>query len=78
MWFNRCGNVGKLTRIGATVADPAFDELHPRRNPRAPFLVLGGYADFLTAATFVHGHGAITGVANLAPVSAWLVCSAKH
>lgn len=70
MWFNRCGSVGKLTRIAATVADPPFDQLHPRKSPKAPFLVLGGYADFITASAFVHGHGAITGLANLAPVSA--------
>ncbi|KAH9958303.1 dihydrodipicolinate synthetase [Russula dissimulans] len=62
-----CGSVGKLTRIAATVADPLFDEAHPRKNPHAPFLVLGGYADFITSSAFVHGHGAITGLANIAP-----------
>ncbi|KAI0306314.1 dihydrodipicolinate synthetase [Multifurca ochricompacta] len=62
-----CGSVGKLTRIAAAVADPAFDKLYPRKNPNAPFLVLGGYADFLTSSAFAHGHGAITGLANIAP-----------
>jgi 4-hydroxy-2-oxoglutarate aldolase len=62
----RCGNVGKLTRIADVVADPAFT---PRKNPQAPFLVLGGYADFIVPSTFVKGHGAITGLANVAPVS---------
>jgi 4-hydroxy-2-oxoglutarate aldolase len=69
----RCGNVGKLTRVAATITDPAFIELHPRRNPQAPFLVLGGYADIITSSAFVRGHGAITGLANIAPVSVQLV-----
>lgn len=62
-----CGNVGKLTRIAAAVADPEFGKVHPRKNPDSRFLVLGGYADFITSSAFVQGHGAITGLANLAP-----------
>ncbi|KAI0064546.1 dihydrodipicolinate synthetase [Artomyces pyxidatus] len=62
-----CGNVGKLTRIAAAVSAPDFYSLHPRKNPDAPFLVLGGYADFIYSSTFVNGHGAITGLANVAP-----------
>ncbi|KAH9952044.1 dihydrodipicolinate synthetase [Amylocystis lapponica] len=62
-----CGNVGKLTRVCATVSDPSFATLHPRKNPDAPFLVLGGYADFLVPSTFANGHGAITGLADVAP-----------
>ncbi|PCH38167.1 dihydrodipicolinate synthetase [Wolfiporia cocos MD-104 SS10] len=62
-----CGNVGKLTRICATVSDASFPSLYPRRNPNAPFLVLGGYADFLVPSAFANGHGAITGLANVAP-----------
>jgi L-threo-3-deoxy-hexylosonate aldolase len=77
MWIDRCANVGKLTRIAAIVADPVFDELHPRKNPKAPFLVLGGYADFITASAFVRGHGAITGLANFAPVSAFCSLSVQ-
>ena len=77
-WFNRCGNVGKLTRIAATVADPTFNQMHPRKNSRAPFLVLGGYADIITSSAFVRGHGAITGLANIAPVSTRLVYSVIH
>jgi len=73
---DRCGSVGKLTRIAAAVADPTFDKEHPRKNPNAPFLVLGGYADFITSSAFVHGHGAISGLANIAPVSGHLSCSA--
>ncbi|KAK7692847.1 hypothetical protein QCA50_004482 [Cerrena zonata] len=62
-----CGNVGKLTRICATVSDPAFSSLHPRKNPDAPFLVLGGFIDFLVPSTYANAHGAITGLANVAP-----------
>lgn len=64
----RCGNVGKLTRISATVSDPSFASQHPRLNPDAPFLVLGGFIDFVLPTAFVNAHGAITGLANLAPV----------
>ncbi|KAI0780953.1 dihydrodipicolinate synthetase [Trametes elegans] len=62
-----CGNVGKLTRITATVSDPSFASLHPRKNPHAPFLVLGGFTDFILPSAFVEAHGAITGLANVAP-----------
>ncbi|KAN0140941.1 dihydrodipicolinate synthetase [Lactarius tabidus] len=62
-----CGNVGKLTRIATVVVDPKFIREHPRKNPESQFLVLGGYADFITSSAFVQGHGAITGLANLAP-----------
>ena len=65
----RCGNVGKLTRICATVSESAFASAHPRKNPHAPFLVLGGFTDFILTSAFVNGHGAITGLANVAPVS---------
>ena len=41
----------------------------PRKNPQAQFLVLGGFADFIVPSAFVNGHGAITGLANVAPVS---------
>ncbi|KZT28424.1 dihydrodipicolinate synthetase [Neolentinus lepideus HHB14362 ss-1] len=62
-----CGNVGKLTRVCATVSDPSFSSLYPRKNPAAPFLVLGGFIDFLIPSAYVNGHGAITGLANVAP-----------
>ncbi|KAI0717217.1 dihydrodipicolinate synthetase [Cerioporus squamosus] len=62
-----CGNVGKLTRICATVSDPSFASQHPRLNPEAPFLVLGGFIDFVLPTTYVDAHGAITGLANVAP-----------
>ncbi|GJE97419.1 dihydrodipicolinate synthase family protein [Phanerochaete sordida] len=62
-----CGNVGKLTRICATVSEPGFAAAHPRKNPRAPFLVLGGFADFILPSAFVNAHGAIIGLANVAP-----------
>ena len=66
---HRCGNVGKLTRICATVSEPAFASACPRKNPNAPFLVLGGFTDFILTSSMVNGHGAITGLANVAPVS---------
>ncbi|KAF8965260.1 dihydrodipicolinate synthetase [Flammula alnicola] len=62
-----CGNVGKLTRIADAIASPTFNSLHPRKNPHAPFLVFGGYTDFLVPSAYANGHGAITGLANLFP-----------
>ncbi|OBZ75930.1 L-threo-3-deoxy-hexylosonate aldolase [Grifola frondosa] len=61
-----CGNVGKLTRICATVSDPSFSASHGR-DPTIPFLVLGGFVDFIVPSAFANGHGAITGLANIAP-----------
>lgn len=63
-----CGNVGKLTRIAATVSSPSFIKGYPRNGNDAPFLVLGGYADFLVPSVYANAHGAITGLGNLAPV----------
>ncbi|KAG6823668.1 hypothetical protein H0H92_009490 [Tricholoma furcatifolium] len=62
-----CGNVGKLTRIAETVTSDAWAAQHPRKNAASQFIVLGGFTDFLVPSTFVNGHGAITGLANLAP-----------
>ncbi|PIL34090.1 hypothetical protein GSI_03801 [Ganoderma sinense ZZ0214-1] len=62
-----CGNVGKLTRITSTVSETSFAEQHPRQNPDAPFLVLGGFIDFVLPTTYVNAHGAITGLANVTP-----------
>ncbi|KAG1878006.1 hypothetical protein DFJ58DRAFT_14591 [Suillus subalutaceus] len=62
-----CGDVGKLTRVAATVSDPMFSSLHPRTNKNAPFVVLGGFSDFLLPSAYSNGHGAITGLANVAP-----------
>jgi 4-hydroxy-2-oxoglutarate aldolase len=64
-----CGNVGKLTRIASVVTSLSFVESHPRsQTESAPqFLVLGGFTDFLIPSTFAAGHGAITGLANVAP-----------
>ncbi|KAF8343885.1 uncharacterized protein EI90DRAFT_3143204 [Cantharellus anzutake] len=61
-----CGNVGKLTRIAAETADPVWMKAHPRSIP-SPFLVLGGFVDFLLPSVFANAHGAITGLANVAP-----------
>jgi len=68
-----CGNVGKLTRIATIVSDADFDTLHPRKRPSAPFLVLGGYSDFILPSAFSNAHGAITGLANIAPRSTCLL-----
>ncbi|KAF9052869.1 hypothetical protein BJ165DRAFT_1413243 [Panaeolus papilionaceus] len=62
-----CGNVGKLARIANAISAPDFNKLYPRKSIDAPFLVLGGFSDFLVPSAYVNGHGAITGLANLAP-----------
>jgi len=64
-----CGNVGKLTRISSHVSSSEFQSVYPRKNALAPFLVLGGYSDFILSSAFANGHGAITGLANIAPRS---------
>ncbi|KDQ07055.1 hypothetical protein BOTBODRAFT_120577 [Botryobasidium botryosum FD-172 SS1] len=69
-----CGNVGKLTRIAATTAVPSFEKQYPRKNKDAPFLVLGGFADFILPAAFARGHGAIVGLANVAPRTLHQLC----
>jgi len=64
-----CGNVGKLTRIASVVSHPSFLSANPRRHPDIcdKFLVLGGFTDFVTPSIFADAHGAITGLANVAP-----------
>jgi L-threo-3-deoxy-hexylosonate aldolase len=64
-----CGNVGKLTRIADTVSRTRFVSAGSRTRARAPFLVLGGYADFIVPSAFANADGAITGLANVAPHS---------
>jgi L-threo-3-deoxy-hexylosonate aldolase len=68
--YARCGNVGKLTRICATISTPSFASEFPRKFTTAnvPFLVLGGLTDTIIPTLVVRGHGAITGLANIAPV----------
>ena len=70
LWYIRCGNVGKLTRICATVSEPSFASEFPRSfaTADAPFLVLGGFTDFIVPSLAVRAHGAITGLANVSPV----------
>lgn len=65
----RCGNVGKLTRICATTTESAFVDAHPRKGTPQPFLVLGGFSDILLTSLYANGHGVITGLGNVAPVS---------
>lgn len=69
MTTGSCGNVGKLTRIADVISQASFATDCPRRNAHAPFMVLGGFIDFLIPSTFANGNGAITGLANIAPVS---------
>jgi 4-hydroxy-2-oxoglutarate aldolase len=65
-----CGDVGKLTRIADSVGASDFYSRHPRKNADAPFLVLGGFADFIVPSAFSAGHGAIVGLGNVAPHAA--------
>lgn len=44
-------------------------EQYPRKNASAPFLVLGGFADFILPSSYSNAHGAISGLGNVAPVS---------
>lgn len=60
--------MGKLTRVADAVSNAEFAAAYPRKNPQAPFLVLGGFVDFLTPSIFANAHGAITGLGNVAPV----------
>jgi len=66
-----CGNVGKLTRICATVSEPSFASKFPRSFATAgvPFLTLSGFTDIIVSSLAVRGHGAITGLANISPYS---------
>lgn len=66
-----CGAVGKLTRITAATATPAFNK-YPRARPEvAPrFITLGGFADFLLPTVGAgRADGAIMGVANVYPAA---------
>lgn len=63
-----CGAVGKLTRITASVNEPSFRKQYPRKVETAPFLVIDGFIDFLLPSMASGSSGAITGLANFAPV----------
>jgi len=63
-----CGAVGKLTRITASVNEPSFQKQYPRKVETAPFLVIDGFIDFLLPSMASGSSGAITGLANFAPV----------
>lgn len=59
-----------MTRICATVSTSTFAVKFPRKFVAdVPFLVLSGYTDTIVPSLVVRGHGAITGLANIAPVS---------
>jgi len=63
-----CGAVGKLTRITAATATPAFAP-YPRKSASAPqFITLGGFADFMLPSVLGgRAHGAIMGLGNIYP-----------
>lgn len=63
-----CANVGKLTRITAVVESDEFKAKYPRKLSTAPFLVIDGFIDFLLPSMAANASGAITGLANFAPV----------
>lgn len=63
-----CGSVGKLTRITTAVNTPSFQEQYPRKLISAPLLVIDGFIDFLLPSMSAGSSGAITGLANFAPV----------
>jgi hypothetical protein len=63
-----CAAVGKLTRIAAVTNDPSFRTEYPRKVDTAPFLVIDGFIDFLLPSMAAGSSGAITGLANFAPV----------
>ena len=59
-----------MTRICAIVTAPPFVSEFPRKFVAdVPFLVLSGFTDTIVPSLVVRGHGAITGLANIAPVS---------
>jgi hypothetical protein len=64
-----CADIGKLARITDTVSNSDFASKHPRKHANSHFLVLGGWSEFILPSVCVKGHGAITGLANIAPVS---------
>lgn len=51
------------------MSTPEFATKFPRKNAHFPFLVLGGFIDFLTPSAFAGAHGAITGLGNVAPAA---------
>ncbi|KAJ9093472.1 hypothetical protein QFC19_008331 [Naganishia cerealis] len=63
-----CGAVGKLTRITAATTSAEFLKKYPRKVQSAPFLTLGGFADFILPSVLGgKAHGAIMGLANVYP-----------
>jgi len=72
-----CANVGKLTRLAASVRSEAFDERFPRKIASAPFLLLDGQIDILLSTVPVGADGCIGGVPNFAPIACarlWDLC----
>lgn len=59
-----CGNTGKLARVAA--------------GAKAPFLTMGGSADFVLQTLAIGGHGIIGGLANIAPKACLKILSLQN
>jgi len=53
------------------VESEEFKKKYPRKVSTAPFLVIDGFIDFLLPSMASGSSGAITGIANFAPVCDW-------
>lgn len=73
-----CANVGKLTRITALTHDTQFMSEYPRHSREMPFTVIDGFIDFLLPSALVQSGGAISGLANIAPVCCPLATPMEH
>lgn len=54
----------------AVVNSPEFQASYPRKHPEIPFRAIDGFIDFLLPSISVGSSGAISGLPNIAPVSA--------
>lgn len=64
-----CANVGKMTRVHATVSSADFRQVYPRRNGADNFLLINGVIDYMFASMGCGSDGSISGLTLLAPVS---------
>jgi 4-hydroxy-2-oxoglutarate aldolase len=80
-----CGDVGKLSRVTATVRNRDFQTKHPRQYHQTAasrdlvpyFSAIDGFIDILLPSVSVGAIGAISGLPNLAPrvcVHLWKLC----
>ncbi|KAK4688935.1 4-hydroxy-2-oxoglutarate aldolase, partial [Tremellales sp. Uapishka_1] len=68
-----CSGIGKITRLVGTTGTSSFQSKFPRRwqqgSAVSPFVVFGGFADFLVPSMYAKAHGAIAGIGNIFPRS---------